>query len=674
MNDKIAVTLKDVYLPTSNLKINGIRLREFQEELYKDLDNYNEICLQAPTGSGKTFSLLIMLAKLVTKGWSLPVVGIYPSRVLVYDQAKTVRKTLKCFAGFKDEGNGRFSGKIEVEEDGNKIASTDKIKVTVVELTSEKKKDALHVLMNYVPSSKNYLILLTVPEYPFMYISHLKDVNLYFGRIIEYVIKGVTNRNLGEVFSKPWIRDIFTEFSRYFYGYFFIDEFHLYSGLARASLFTLKRMIDDYASKQLVKPKFVFSSATPSEIQCQKVITAQSSNEGVKIKKKTNLLFHLGSKNPQQDLVDYVSNVKFDKKTMIVLDRVYYIAELCQKMQAGLVWGLDISYGLCKKLQKVEESEECEAGKKVEEEVIVGNNAVSFGVDIPFLDLGFIHAHDAETAIQRIGRFGRHGDGEAEIHVFLEPKFSVVSKLQHYSNSEISFEDFINLIQRVYNRREDDKLDKIAFSMQRSEIIYNAYSILKGISNSEIVYKNGKFYKVEGGQQVESLNLNFHIRPSADDYFKVFAFRAGGLKGKWCKDEKEDKEKQNEQEEDELFTMLRNFKYDVNRQCFTKDPLKQNPEVVIEDIPGEFEHYEKFHRIANPKIIINKGASISLSQISGIQDSYVITLTKMPEWKNFNEMARLVATYESALPACLDNNFNYDKLRCDKIDALLLFI
>jgi len=120
--------------------------------------------------------------------------------------------------------------------------------------------------------------------------------------------------------------------------------------------------------------------------------------------------------------------------------------------------------------------------------------------------------------------------------------------------------------------------------------------------------------------------------------------------------------------------MLRNFKYDVNEQCFTKEPLKQNPEVIIEDIPGEFEPYEKFHRIANPKIIINKGGSISLKQVSGIEDSYVITLTKMPEWKKFDEMARLVATYESALPACLDKNFNYRELRCKKIDALLLFI
>jgi len=646
MSDIFSVTLQDVYLPEGNLKINNVSLRKFQEELYYALDNSNEICLQAPTGSGKTFSILVMLAKLALKALPLPIVGIYPSRVLVYDQGKSVRKILVEKAGFKDDGSGRLSGKIEVE------GKSREINVTLVELTSETRKDVIQTLEDYTPTTKNYLILLTVPEYPFMYISHLKAES-YFGSVIEYVMKGVIDKSPPE----SVVKNIFNRFSKYFNGYFFIDEFHLYSGLARASLFTLKRMIDDFTSSNppALKPKFVFSSATPTEIQCKKVITATSSDSGMRIRKKTNLVFHMAVKEPQQRLVEYVAGAKFDRRTMIILDRVYYIAELCKSLPAGLLWGLDISYGLCNKLSKVGD-----------ENVIVGNNAISFGVDVPNLDLGFIHSHDAETAIQRIGRFGRHGEGEAEVHVFLEAKKKVVDTLKQISEQkkEIRFEEYVKLIESIYQRRVDDKLDKIEFSLKRSEILFNAYLILNGISNGDMYFQNGKFY-LSNGQEVKPLKLNLNLRPSSEDYYKVFAFRAGGLQGKWC-----------DGGSDELFTMLRNFEYNVEGKCFTKEPLKQNPEVLLTGMPSEeFESYDKFHRETNPKIIVNRGeGTTSLRYISGIQDSYVITLTKMPEWKNFDEMARLISTYESALPACLDNHFDSNKRRCGKIDALLLFI
>ena len=662
------VYIQDVYLPMGNLKINGIRLRKFQEELYYALDSYNEICLQAPTGSGKTFSIFIMLAKLALQGDTRPVVGIYPSRILVHDQGEQVRNTLEK-AGFVstkvNEHVFKFSGEINVEG----IGRSGKIDLMLVELTSETKEDVMRELKNYKPTPPDrFLIVLTVPEYPYLYLSHLRNVP-YFGKILEYVVKGNTYFSYED---ESKIKDTFNKFSEWFNGYFFIDEYHLYSGLSRASLFTLKRMIDDYNKPSNVKPKFVFSSATPSEIKCEKIITAQTSNEGDKIRKRTALIFHLiekdyrKGKNPQQSLVDYVSNFQFNKRTMIILDRVYYIEQLCQKIEAGLVWGLNISYGSCKKIKKI-----------TNENVIVGNNAISFGVDVKDLDLGFVHAHDAETAIQRIGRFGRHGNGEAEVHIFLEAEKDIVDNLNGYANKEISFGDFLKLIESLYERREDDKLDKIPFSMQRSEILYNAYKILKYFSKGEIYYKNGKFYEMNG-EEVKPLNFRFQIRPSAEEYFNVFAFRPGGLKGKWCEDE-EDKEKEDKTEEDNFFTMLRNFKYDDKRKCFRKKPSKQNPEVVIENVPPiEFMHFKVFDRISNPKIVINE-MRIALSEIKGFENSYVIAIRreKMEElWgkEKANEMARLISTYENTLTACISENFDQQKLRCRKIDALLLFI
>ncbi|QXJ32101.1 DEAD/DEAH box helicase [Saccharolobus shibatae] len=654
---EIQIKVPTVYLPLGNLRINDIQLRKFQEELFYELDNSRKILIEAPTGSGKTFSLIILLSKLVLQGSKLPIVGIYPSRVLVYDQKNSIMNTLEKM-GFKKE-DYRFNGKLRIGnlQDCGKymVKGVDNtcekdISLVLVDLTSETKKQSYDILKDLKPN--DHLILLTVPEYPYMYIFHLGTTE-EFSRVIEAVAKGkVDNLRV----RKSSIEHIFNEFTKYFNGYFFIDEYHLYTGLARSSLSTLIRMIDDFNSSLSIH-KFIFSSATPlTGINVDKVIKAETSTEGSKIRKDTTLIFHLTNKtNAQEELVNYVTSSQINghgKKFGIIVDRVYYISKICEKIQAAVVWGLDRDYGLCRKVNDTRN-----------EKVIVGNNAISFGVDIPDLDKGYIHSHDAETAIQRIGRFGRHGEGNAEIHIFVTVKQRIVNTLNSVKGKGLSFFEYVDIIRKIFKSREDDKLDKIPFSKERSEIIFKTYEYLKLIS------KSSEMLQIEG-YTPPSVSEIINLRPSSEDYFKVFAYRPGGIVGKWCNGN-----------EDDLFTLIRNFEYDKDNTCFKETPSKQNPEVYLENIPeNKFHPFLEFDQISKPLININ-GLVLRLNVIKGLEDSYVLILTEEDMkglWDDFNETARLVASYASAFIACKKKNRrinnNKKEYECTRVDALLLFI
>lgn len=631
MLDVVKYNIPTVFLPLGNTEINGIKLRKFQEEILQSLNEKNKICLQAPTGSGKTFTIFALLIKAMELG--RPVVALYPSRELVKDQARSVIGTLKRMGLnlVREKGvTAIFNGEIKVN--GKTIR---KGEINVVTLTSETKDDAFEILKDFLPVGNRFLILLTVPEYPYMYLTQLGK-NASFSQVIEGVIKG----KLPDL-RKDEIRDIFNQFAKFFNGYYFIDEFHLYTGISKSSLSLLIKMIEDYNKENLVKPKFVFSSATPTNIECEKVIKAETSNEGDKIRKEVDLIFHFTSGNPQEEIVKQVKNLLSpDRKTAIILDRVYYIAQLCNEIEAKVVWGLDKEYGKCKKSENIRE-----------EKLIIGNHAISFGVDIPGLDYGIIHAHDAETAIQRIGRFGRTGDGKAEIHIFLKAPGNLEKIM--VKDEKINFYEYVTLIEKLYKKRLDDRLDEIFFSKLREEVMFKTYEVLYQISNSMQV-------------SLYPIDVDLPALSSSEDYFNLFAFRPGGIKGEWC----------GKNESDDFFTMLRNFKYDYERNCFDENfPIKQNPEVVVEE--GTLRRFiNKIVKVDNfvdktGAMLIMKGdkRKISLSKIKGINDAFVIPI-KHNLWDNFTEMAKLVSTYSSALVVCEGINLT----ECKKADALLLFV
>jgi CRISPR-associated endonuclease/helicase Cas3 len=399
----------------------------------------------------------------------------------------------------------------------------------------------------------------------------------------------------------------------------------------------------------------VFSSATPVPLQFDKVIEVKTSTEGSKIRGRTKVVFHLVGKNPQQNLVNYVvSNAaqRQGRKTAVILDRVYYLAELCNKVNdAAVVWGIDKPFGNCRKVT---------AGLE-KEDFIIGNQAMSFGIDLP-LELGFIHAHDAETFIQRFGRFGRHGD--AEVHVFLEDDNEVKRELKALENKEVTYDEFLQLVNKIYKKRVDDGLDEIFFSKVRHDVLIRAFSLLYYISNGEQVDKPVRNWYPE---KLDLVKVDpSKIRPSYDDYFKVFAYRSGGLKGKWCDGGTDDQPSRKlpteasehvERNGDDLFSLIRNFRYSENG-CFTNEILRESPGIILrkskdfEKSECAFMHFSEFNESFGPRLeLTRQKSSLLMGGMKEFQDSYVVLLkSDCVNWKDFTEMAKLISTYESAIP------------------------
>ncbi len=647
----VSLTVKEAYIEYGDTTINGVRLRKFQEELFDSLGKYNRILLRAPTGSGKTFTLILGAIKSYLERNLYPVVGIYPSRALVYDQARSVRETLKRMGLIGSGRNSSSSSDQSLEgtgqEEGEQVTFAGKlningqdmgeISIKVYILTREVKQIPREFQFPSSPS-----IVLTVPEYPYMFMTGMNRQGIA-SRVLEAAMKYSFDEAINELTKrdggvpKSGVRDLLSYFSVFFNGYWFIDEFHLYSGISRESMLTLVEMFEKYNSVFEGNKSVVFSSATPVPLQFDKVIEVKTSTEGSKIRGRTRVVFHLVGKNPQENLVNYVVSNGAQgqgRKTAIILDRVYYLAELCSKVSdAAVVWGIDKPFGNCRKVT---------AGLE-KEDFIIGNQAMSFGIDLP-LELGFIHAHDAETFIQRFGRFGRHGD--AEVHVFLEAGDKVVRELRALENKEITYDEFLQLVNEIYEKRVDDGLDEIFFSKVRHDVLIRAFSLIYAISHGEQVYDLVRNWYPE---KLDPYLSNMKIRPSYDDYFNVFAYRPGGLAGSWC-----------DGGADDLFSLIRNFRYRGDG-CFTNEILRESPGIVprkLENVKCSFMHFSEFLESLRSRLVLRRqNYSVLMGGMREFQDSYVVLLTRdCVNWENFTEMARLVSTYESAIPIYKDDD------------------
>jgi len=666
-----------VYLEEGKVTVNGIRLRKFQEELLYSLDKYRRILLRAPTGSGKTFTLIVSLLKNLGRG--MPVTGLYPSKSLVYDQYESLKNTL-IRMGFSNNGD-YFMGKIKVEgvDQSEGIPEEEEVKLRVVKLTSDTKREVFESLEHFIPNPKELLLVLTVPEYPYMFLSTLGK-SPHSSQLIEMAMKGIRSVNM----SKATLVNLFNDFSRFFNGYFFVDEFHLYNGIERSSLNVLVDMVEFYWKYLGTPHSIVFSSATPTSMTFDKVITAQSGQGNSVIRKRTKVVFHLvlgerqattqsnsnidvsnrGS-NPQEALVNYIISMAEPptKKTGIILDRVYYIAELCDKItwnDVALIWGLDVSYGRCVKRDVGRESK-----------VIVGNNALSFGVDIPDLDLGYITSNDAETLIQRFGRFGRMNknissnspsESTAEVHIFVEANKRAADSLNKVNGKELTYEEFIQLINNIYQGRVYDKLDQLEFSRLREKIIFDTFLLAYYIANGDMALPVMR-------ENWRDVDATINVRPSSEDYFKIFAFRPEGIEGKICGDSGTEN----------FFTLLRNFRYNSEGDCFQlKDPLKEYPYLLVDKLKGIEEckittFLDFMDKAYHPNLVLSRNGIIKTKpkNIDSLKNTYLIPITpKCIQWDNFSNMANLVSSYASALVVCEGDLKEY----CRYPKALLLFL
>ena len=581
-----------------------ITLRDFQARVYEELSKRVKekagIFLEAPTGAGKTYILLTLLAIKNYEG----VVGIYPTKALAKDQYDSMYNRLErenetplSEIGInrsirdllKDENirkyfEERLLPKNErdfitlrevriVNPEGEEftrrvlllLVTSETIEVLRLLLNKKTKREVFLELANNIFLNVDFVMVFTVPEYPYMFhemtygefekegeklwrvLRHYKEFlkaiakgsaiefNKYIEKlreVIDYYRQelGVTRDSLREVL------DIYAELFRY---PLFIDEFHLYSDISEISLLVLLFMY--YASYPYAKA--VFSSATPNE-KLQKLIEKMHKLLGVKtlppvkavtsdrgkedhlIRGKTKVVFY-GVSTGTSGLAGLLKAQRFvpeiayevvskdpDKKTMVILDRVGLVLDTCRCIRDAVGEEKEIIYVTSIKVPtKYAKEANIESLKKGEYDYIVGNLAIAQGVDLKHIERGIIYAKDIMSFIQRFGRVPRGKDGE--VHVVVE--WTRLGKLKDLDGKIVSYHDFINYLKKykVYPRPVE-----ISWLGTPLGFIKLTFPIFACILGSAVAYIDEKETKYDRLRKTLPKLADF-IR----EYFKLFPSR-----------------------------------------------------------------------------------------------------------------------------------------------------
>lgn len=536
----VTLTVKPLYaIPTDKaLHINGNKyvLRDFQARLYEVLREKKSeklaIFLSAPTGSGKTFAILIPMA---IEGYD-GVIGVYPTKTLAKDQFDSVCNILGgADIPLSEIGIGRTIEELllddnmrrEIEEkglprstrefmvlrdvtivnpDGKKLTkrvlliliTAETVEALRLMLGKKTKKEAFHELVNKIFLQVNFVVVFTVPEYPFLihemsygefeeegeklwriaqnfkeFLEKLNANNTDLQQYIEELEEKVTafyKKEFGV--AKASLRELAEIYASLFRYPMFVDEFHAYSDLSELSLISLVFMY------YVLYPqaKCIFSSATPSEnlkkmislvlntLDVEEVsVEAGTSERGEReqlIRGKTSVTFYcistgssgvaglLRAQKYVPEIAREIVGRDPDKKTIIILDRVGLVLDTCEHIYDAVKdLGKKLLYATSVKVP----TEYCrEAGleslKKGDYDYIVGNMSLTQGLDLKHISRLIMYAKDRISFTQRFGRVPRGGDGE--VHIVVD--WSRLRVLDSLDGREMSYREFLDIVSKLY--------------------------------------------------------------------------------------------------------------------------------------------------------------------------------------------------------------------------------
>lgn len=303
--------------------LGEIALRRFQEETIDFFSSpYPYLFLLAPTGSGKTFTLLSPLLSNILYGTEYDgALGIYPTKPLTIDQFESLKSTLEKFGGKRgDRGSVPvYEASFEVRRGCLEKGWSGKIGLVVLtkdEINKMRQGEATgrsvleRIREELLREDVDYLIALAVPEYPYLMLSHTYRSHYDVGKILslvadgEYVyrvssgvlsqidnedslrryVDGVYKNLRALVESRVAERELAELSSALLPPVLFFDEFHtwnFYELPTTLSLVLLHRLASLLSARR-EGYKVVFSSATPNQAIVD-VLGKVSEGEPVKV-------------------------------------------------------------------------------------------------------------------------------------------------------------------------------------------------------------------------------------------------------------------------------------------------------------------------------------------------------------------------------------------------------
>ncbi len=498
----------------------SLRLRKFQEDLMR---TRKHAILSAPTGSGKTLTLFLKNKE--------KAVGVYPSRALVDDQYESIASLLDL-------------GCEAIERGPNySIYDCGKERYVMAKVTSESLGgEGWRALEEVCKKVREELdrgskaIIFTVPEYPYYTLSGEYGDFYRIGLLIKKAMREEVKLRPdlpSEIISRDEaIRRRFCA-ELLFVGTLFFDEFHAYAG---KSFYGALALIAIYTSLPLFEDvQVIISSATQTDefelakklLEEYEEVVARPGEEVVRGETKGETIY-VKSPWPGAAAFAYAGRVlpkivkekkeeireivKRGDKVIIIVDKVASVYEAYKIVK-------DLGKAVC--VTSMAKELGC-AGDPREADIIIGNEAISYGIDIKELRYGIITANLWYQLVQRVGRLGRDQRG-AEL--------TLVLPLKARSDLNLTWEEFVEWAKRAFPSRPLDWYRRYGIGVEKAKSVLTSYNFIIKLNFKDKIGARSKLLerakrawrmvelveKYHAGGKVE-----VHLGPLATFYFSSF--------------------------------------------------------------------------------------------------------------------------------------------------------
>ena len=450
-------------------------LRRFQERVMDSLQTKKDTLLIAPTGSGKTLTLLLS-----EEG----AVGIYPNNKLLLDQQRSIDKILRDALGARLVHSTREGGVdvlrvyelTSMSRDDPPIVSMKRVAVVLLSgryigYERDEKGRLLpkrQIVLNHIvnktcyTSEKPYIITLTTPDTALLVMAGMyRDFEKVGYTIHNAILAGVWQRAIDYVLSKTRvatatgslaevgrIRQCLLKYP------WFIDEFHLYGAYEASALIPILRVYREYVGWE---EPVVLSSATPKGVLYEKlvdmlkplIINAETSSKGAPealVRGETEVeIAYLDIKGHGKwfKVGDYLPIIVEEKipeikgvlgtggRVFIVTDRINQIPPIVDTLTDK---GLRPECGVSLPPPGCSEREE---------PLLVGSESVSQGIDRLNVRYGIITGYNWATIIQRFGRIGRKTSSKV---IIVAPGSKKRAPLSSLAGRAVTYSEFVEAV------------------------------------------------------------------------------------------------------------------------------------------------------------------------------------------------------------------------------------
>ena len=469
-----------LYAVTTNEYLGSWVLRDFQKSVMDKLSSKKDVLLVAPTGSGKTLTLL-----LAEEG----AVGVYPNNELLLDQQRSIDKILRRALKGRLINTVQYSGVdvLRVYEinpdtrDGPPVASRKQVAIVLLSgryigyvydekgrLVPKHERILTDITSKICESIgvDTYLVTLATPDTAQLimagayrdfelvgYTVHNALLSAFEGYSIERVLsetRVATAR--GSIKRIAEIRNCLLEYP------WFIDEYHLYGVYEAAGLASILKVYRDYYG---MEEPVILSSATPSGTlydRLSNILKLASVKAGVRSKGPGDTLIRgetsvevvyvpITGRGKWFRVGDYLPGVVEDKvndvkkivdsgaHVFIIVDRINQVPPIITVLAD---YGFQVECGVSMPPPGCSNREEL---------VLVGSESVTQGIDRENVRYGIITAFNWAKLIQRFGRIGRRVDSEV---VIVAPGVGEDGPLSSLNGRRVDYDTFASTVQTDY--------------------------------------------------------------------------------------------------------------------------------------------------------------------------------------------------------------------------------